>query len=341
MLKRSTILIITLLIICLPTLNSCIPQPQQQVAQAPVVLPEPPELKAIENTLNTDESIVVKKQSLANLKAINHPRVIDILIKVIKDNIETTEIVNVAIENLLVYKEAAVPKVREELWISSNKNIVIEPKYQAIGLQVLISIEKKELLYPELKEFFFNTIKDEEYSTMRNTIVNYLLNNADPATNLPDIITILNIPDVKIVQMAYGKLSELKDPKALPLLGALYRRNPDPEISKAVLTVLNSYDEPGKGKSPIDDISILLDSFASDNVDIHTLSYSGIKKFAYNDKDGLIIKYLSEFKDCSNEIIRSNVIELIPLITAKQYPQGVTPPTFTLPKYAKRAGYCS
>lgn len=335
--KILTIVLLLLLFGIVPLLSSCFGPPQQGATNQ--VAPAAPDFTAIDNALK-DPSPIVRKQAVENLKQYNHIAVIDIAIRAIKENIDDTSLINSAVSVIIIYKDQAIEPVKKAFWDDPNV------KLQLIGYNILSNIIKTEDFYKDVQTRFYELPQNEETATFREVLASYMGQNATKgnADQLTNLVAMLSDADASVVNTAVGILFTWKDPAAIESIMTLYYQSKnDPEISNAVLDVLSNYDAPAADNkaTALTDMSIFLDTFGSYDSEMQLKSYTGLKKFGYNDADGKIVNYIKRFENCDNENVRSNVLELLQTLPAKQYPQGVTPPTFQIPPSVHKEGFCS
>jgi len=336
MLKRLYLSLLLVLILFLPLIGGCLPKPQQ--ANQTNQEGPPPDLTNIQKAL-MDPSKTVRRQALETLKQYTHSAAIQVYIDAIIDNYDDSDTTKIAVDGLKKFKEKAVDPVKKDLWNNQLTTI------QFLAFNVLSEVDKKEDFYPQVQDRFYMTPYTKENEEFRAKMAEFLLRNADKTkpNTLADIVAMLTVPDPKVVEFSARKLSEWKDPHAEDLLVKLYANsNNDPIITGAILNVLRNYDVPSvkTKETSIHDISVFLDSFGSYDKKVQEYSYQGLKSFGYKDKDDKILPYIKRFENCDSDVIRSNVVDLLNSLPMKQYPQDITPPTFTIPTAHGRKGFC-
>jgi hypothetical protein len=311
-------------------------QPIQQVQEGPE-----PDYSVIDPALK-DSSDAVRMQAVNNLVELNHSSAMHKLIQVVIDNTHHQGIIEKAVEGIKKYGEASVEPVKEKLW--NSQNLILSKA----GFHVLQNTAKQEDFYPAVQDkFYSNNIQyNDQAKGFRKEMATYLLSNADrdhPDT-IPDIVAMIQLPDKDVAQEAGNYLAGWKDTRSLePLYSLFYMKRDDPEVARIILQVLNNFDAPGPKADPnatIDDITIQLETFGSLDEEVQNNSTYGLKKFAYNDPDGAIVNYIKKFEGCESALVRSHVVELVQLLSAKEYPPNVTPPHFEIPTARRTGNYC-
>lgn len=334
---KSVMLLIALTLIVGGCGGGC-PNPDQQASQNAPEGPAP-DYKSIDAGL-MDASQIVRMQSAQTLANVKHSSAIPKLIQVVKDNKTDMDIVNVAVKGLISQGERCVEPVRAGLW--EDKDLVS----QYAGLKVLSGVLKKEVFIPEAVEKFYNVPFSEESKQLRKEIATFVLNNTDKNNNkiMADIVSFIQDDDPAVSTLAAVTLSEWKDPKVVKnLIDLYYIKRENPDVVRSILDVLVAYPAPDPAKSQelsLSDITVFLETFGSYDRRIEDASYQGLKNFAYNDKDGKIVNYIRRFSQCDDDNVRAHVVDLVQIISTKQWPANIPVPTFEIPSNKTREGYC-
>lgn len=332
--NKALIGMITLLLMSVPFFTGCIGQPpppvETQAAQEEQI--PPPDYSFVEKALG-DKSPVVRRQAIANLAKMEHPDTINKLIKALADNAEDAESVVIAAEGLSKYGEDASEPVRELLWNSDNYNL------QRAGFQVLAKTEDPTEFFKKVNEKYSNTPQIPSTYDFRLDMVRYMLKHVDRENDLPDVLNLITDKEIKISDAVAQTLGRWHDPNLLPLLTPMYEKHRTNDMVVIhILKIMSKY-PPGTPTqpSPVNDITVPLNTFGSLNKVIQKLSYQVLKTYGYVDEGGEITDFIASFDVCPNENIRSNMYELLQVLPNNPKPAE---PTYRLPAPGAREYFC-
>lgn len=360
MIKR--LMIITLLMVLIIPLNVSCNQQQAQQPTAPVEAP-PPDYTKIDAGMK-DASDVVRMETLKDLLAIHHKDSIPRLIAYMEKDFNNQAITGQVNGALISYGADVVPIVKERLWNSDNIS------YQANAFEILSNVLQPPELMQEAKKKYDNIQPTPQNLPFRSRLITYYISaidlsgatQANPAAGsgtatgtgtaqtsaanpVIEVINILKKVESDVAPSVIATIAAKKDPQIANLLTKFYFANlSDEETKLRILQVISVYDspfaKPKTGYVPLNDFTVYLYSFANNNPQIHGEGLAGLKKYAYNDKEGQIIKFMKNFENCSDPNIRANVIEMERFILSRPPIEGEQMPTFTIPAPVKRADVC-
>lgn len=363
MIKRFGILF-SLMAVVISLMVACTPPPPPP----PPAEPPPPDYTKIDQGMK-DPSDIVKLETLKDLLVLKHKNSIPRLLVYLKEYQYDPNTSNTVVNALKPYGNDIVTVIREKFWnsddmisqergfdvlseILSPQEFLIEArkKFEEVPIETANMRFKVKLLKYYLAKANFG---EPQTAATTGTTGTAATTSTDTGTaslsaseNIVYIVNLLKEPNNTINDMVVKDLIGRRDPQVQKLITKLYFANlSDDEIKLRILKVLYSYDtpffpKPKAGYSPLNDITVFLYSFGNVNSKIHETGVAGIKKYAFNDKDGKILTFIKEFENCDNPAIRASVIDLERFIPTRAPLPNETMPDFMIPAPVKRSDVC-